>query len=116
VKALPAPRCRPSLRSSFGGCFTRGTFLRRCPSAETLALPALKIHTYENARARPDAPELVLEDRGVDTGALDQAAILTGAGAPLTETLADRVYAMAGRWRPAPHRIVLLVDDLSCPA
>jgi dTMP kinase len=93
-----------------------GTFLRGgCPSAETLALLALKIHTYENARARWDAPGLVLEDRGVDTVALYQAAILTGAGATVTEALAvaDRVYAMAGRWRPAPHRTVLLVDDVT---
>ncbi len=41
------------------------------PAAETLALIALKIREYEQAQRLQDAgPEMVLEDRGIDTVAL----------------------------------------------
>ncbi len=92
-----------------GGTFLRGGH----QAAETLALVALKVHAFEGAPASGGGADLVLEDRGIDTVALYQAAILSGPAAPLAETLAvaDQIYATAARWRPAPDRTVLLTDD-----
>ncbi len=98
-----------------GGTFLRGGH----PAAETLALTALKVHTFENELASNDAADLMLEDRGIDTVALYQAAILTSPAAPLAEPLAvaDRIYATAARWRPLPDRTVLITDNLpACAA
>jgi dTMP kinase len=96
--------------ASGGGTFLRGGY----PAAETLALLALKTHTYENANRSVRGASVVLEDRGVDTVAMYQAAILTGNSASLTGALAvaDQIYATATRWRPPPVRTVLIIDDL----
>jgi dTMP kinase len=93
-----------------GGTFLRGGY----PAAETLALLALKIHAYEDAPDAAHTARVVLEDRGVDTVAVYQAAIMAGRAAPLADvlTIADRVYATASAWRPPPDRTVLLIDDL----
>ncbi|MFG2918123.1 thymidylate kinase [Kitasatospora sp. NPDC048298] len=83
------------------------------PVAETLALLALKFRESERlAAARPDGVEIVLEDRGVDSVAVCQAAILH-AEHPATPALAiaERILATARRWRPMPDATVLLVGD-----
>lgn len=83
------------------------------PVAETLALLALKFHEAERlASALPDGVEVVLEDRGVDSVAVCQAAILH-AEHPATPALAiaERILATARRWRPMPDATVLLVGD-----
>jgi len=84
------------------------------PAAETLALLALKISEYESQQAGHDTrAEIVIEDRGVDSVALYQAAILADPQAPVEQvhTLAQQIYATAARWRPLPDRTLLLVDD-----
>jgi dTMP kinase len=93
-----------------------GTFLRTGhPRTETLALIALKVREYEH-RQRILAPQtrLVLEDRGIDTVAVYQAAILAGSDASLLDALevAQRIYRTALAWRPLPQRTLLLIDDL----
>jgi dTMP kinase len=94
-----------------GGSFLRGG----CPAAETLALLALKVYEHEHITRSAPTPDLVLEDRGVDTVAVYQTVIMTGPAAPLEEMLAvaDQIYAAAARWRPYTDRTVLLVDDLN---
>lgn len=85
-----------------------GSFLRTGhPVAETFALAALKVREYERVTALTPAPGCVLEDRGVDTVAVYQAAILGGGHA-----LADKIAAIAARWRPDPDVTILLTDDL----
>lgn len=89
-----------------------GTFLRTGhPLTETFALLALKVYEYERlARAPQPAARLVLEDRGPDTVAVYQAAILT-ADPAVAAGLVERIGAAATMWRPTPHRTLLLVDD-----
>jgi dTMP kinase len=91
------------------------TFLRTGhPLTETFALLALKVREYEEvmAAAQQTAPVVVLEDRGVDTVAVYQSAILRPEGTlEETHSLARRVYALGARWRPPPDRTILLVDD-----
>lgn len=85
------------------------------PAAETLALIALKIREYERARHLRDAgPEIVLEDRGIDTVAVYQAVIISGTDATLELTLdlARLIYATAAHWCPLPDLTLLLTDDL----
>lgn len=93
-----------------------GTFLRTGhPLTETLALIALKVRDYEHVQCVPDPRvDLVLEDRGIDTVAMYQAAILAGPAASIPQTLdvAHQVDRTAAAWRPPPHRTVLLTDDL----
>jgi dTMP kinase len=85
-----------------------GAFLRTGhPVAETFALAALKVREYERVTALTPTPEFVLEDRGVDTVAVYQAAILGGGHA-----LADRISAIPAMWRPDPDVTILLTDDL----
>jgi dTMP kinase len=84
------------------------------PATETLALLALKVGEYESRQGRHDmGAEVVIEDRGVDSVALYQAAILAGPHASVAQahTLAQQIYATAARWRPLPDRTLLLVDD-----
>lgn len=84
------------------------------PATETLALLALKVREHERMRATPGARAgVIVEDRGVDSVALYQAAILTGQDAPVEDThaVAQRIYATAMHWRPPPDRTLLLVDD-----
>ena len=92
-----------------------GTFLRTGhPLAETFALSALKVREFERIQALPEPPAVVVEDRGVDTVAVYQAAILCGPDADLATVaaVADRVAAISAGWRPAADLVVLLVDDL----
>ena len=92
-----------------------GTFLRTGhPVTETFALLALKVYEHEHLthRAQPP-PALVLEDRGPDTVAVYQAAILTGGQQPgMAAEVVRRITEVAMRWRPLPARTLLLVDDL----
>lgn len=93
-----------------------GTFLRTGhPLAETLVWIALKVREHERLQ-RVSAPQadLVLEDRGIDTVAMYQAAILTGPTASTPEALqvAQRIYRTAAAWRPPPQCTLLLTDDL----
>jgi dTMP kinase len=84
------------------------------PATETLALLAVKVHDYERLRARPGPlPEIIIEDRGIDSVALYQAAILTAPGTPpgTVHAAAERIYATARHWRPLPDRTLLLTDD-----
>lgn len=95
---------------------TGDPFLRTgYPAAETLALIALKVREYERARHLRDAePEVVLEDRGIDTVAVYQAVIIAGISASVEATLevTRLIYATAARWRPLPDLTLLLTDDL----
>jgi dTMP kinase len=85
-----------------------GTFLRTGhPVAETFALMALKVREYERVATLAPAPGCVLEDRGMDTVAVYQAAILGGGHA-----LAGRIAAIPAMWRPDPNLTILLTDDL----
>jgi dTMP kinase len=92
----------------------RGDFFLRtgAPITETFALLALKVYEYERLRAQ--APRILLEDRGVDTVALYQAAILADPEADLDEidTLAQRIYRTATHWRPLPDLTLLVTDQL----
>jgi dTMP kinase len=84
------------------------------PSTETLALLALKVSEYESVIGRPGPrAEIVVEDRGVDSVAVYQAAILAGPDAPVDQVHAmmQQIYATAARWRPLPDCTLLLVDD-----
>jgi dTMP kinase len=84
------------------------------PATETLALLALKVREYESVLASPAMrTEVVIEDRGVDSVALYQAAILAGqhASAEQAHALAQRIYATAAHWRPLPDRTLLIIDD-----
>lgn len=86
------------------------------PTTETVALLALKVSEHESlaARARQHG-KIVIEDRGVDSVALYQAAILGAHGVPQedVDALARRIYATADHWRPQPDLTLLLVDDLN---
>lgn len=85
-----------------------GTFLRTGhPVTETFALAALKVREYERVTALAPPPGYVLEDRGMDTVAVYQAAILGGGHA-----LAERIAAIPAMWRPDPELTILLTDDL----
>jgi dTMP kinase len=59
-------------------------------------------------------PAMVLEDRGIDTVALYQAAIILGEHATEDETwtLAQQVYQTATQWRPVSDLTLLITDDL----
>jgi dTMP kinase len=83
------------------------TFLRTGhPLTETFILAALKVREYEHVISSPTAPRWVLEDRGMDTVAVYQAAILSGG-----PQLADKIAAITSPWRPDPDLTVLLLDD-----
>jgi dTMP kinase len=84
------------------------------PATETLALLALKVSEYESVMGRPALrAEVVVEDRGVDSVAIYQAAILAGPDAPVdrASALVQQIYATAAHWRPLPDCTLLLVDD-----
>lgn len=82
------------------------------PVAETLALLALKIRESERLSALPTVPEAVIEDRGVDTVAVYQAAILC-AQVPEADPadVARHVLSTMSRWRPLPDATILLTGD-----
>ena len=83
------------------------------PAAETLALLALKARAYSEvaASAMPHT-QVVLEDRGPDTVAVYQAAIMHP-HSTMAQTLdaAQRILAFAVRWRPLPDLTLLITDD-----
>jgi dTMP kinase len=83
------------------------------PIAETLALLALK--TREHERYAPlHAPGLglILEDRGVDTVAAYQAAIIEQAEPDVDAlALARQILRQAELFRPPPDYTILLFDD-----
>lgn len=92
-----------------------GSFLRTGhPLTETFALMALKVREYELLTQMATPPRVVLEDRGMDTVALYQAAILLGPDADdeTTWVLAQQIHATAALWRPAPDLTLLLLDDI----
>lgn len=83
------------------------------PIAETLALLALK--TREHERYAPlHAPDLdlILEDRGIDTVAAYQAAIIEQAEPEVDAlALARQILRQAELFRPPPDYTILLLDD-----
>lgn len=93
---------------------TGESFLRTGhPRTETFALIALKVREYELVTQMATPPEIVLEDRGIDTTALYQAAILLGPDADDEDTwaLAQQIHATAAAWRPKPDLVLLILDD-----
>ncbi|WP_435609454.1 thymidylate kinase [Streptomyces sp. C10-9-1] len=83
------------------------------PVVETLALLALKFREVE--RLTPDlldGVDVIVEDRGVDSVAVCQGAILH-AEHPATpaRAVADQVLATARLWRPMPDATILLTGD-----
>lgn len=87
------------------------------PLTETMALLALKVRERELVAALTAPPEIVIEDRGVDTVALYQAVIGTGLDGSAPEDMlraaTEHVYAAAAPWLPLPDLTVLLLDDLA---
>lgn len=84
------------------------------PRTETFALLALKVREHELVDRMATPPRIVLEDRGVDTPAVYQAAILLGPDANDDDTwaAARQIHATAAMWRPAPDLVLLILDDL----
>ncbi|MGW0251135.1 hypothetical protein ACWDYH_31350 [Nocardia goodfellowii] len=84
------------------------------PGTETLALLSLKVREYERLTAMATPPPIVIEDRGVDTVAVYQAAIWAGVDAEhhRLDELAGQITATAALWRPPPDRVLLLTDNL----
>ncbi|MEV0386900.1 thymidylate kinase [Nonomuraea sp. NPDC050643] len=83
------------------------------PVAETLALLALKIREVECLAVHPTTAEVVIEDRGVDTVAVYQAAILCEqAPEAIPAYVVRHVLSTMSWWRPPPHATVLLTGDL----
>jgi dTMP kinase len=83
------------------------------PAAETLALLALKARAYSSvmSSAAPGT-RLVLEDRGPDTVAVYQAAILHPSGTPSQMLhVAQQILAVAMYSRPLPDLTLLLTDE-----
>jgi dTMP kinase len=86
------------------------------PLAETFALLALKVADTEQLAGRDmSGIELVIEDRGPDTVAVYQAAILAESVSAedfehLRE-LADRLARIGAEFRAAPHATILLRGD-----
>ncbi|TNM24564.1 thymidylate kinase [Streptomyces sedi] len=83
------------------------------PVVETLALLALKFREFE--RITPellDGVDVIVEDRGVDSVAVCQGAILH-AEHPATpaRTVAEQILATARRWRSMPDATLLLTGD-----
>lgn len=87
------------------------------PLTETMALLALKVRERERVAALTDPPEIVIEDRGIDTVALYQAVIGSGNDDTTPDDVlhaaAERVYAAAAPWLPMPDLTVLLRDDIA---
>ncbi|MGH3469485.1 MAG: ATP-binding protein, partial [Thermocrispum sp.] len=94
---------------------TGRSFLRTGhPRTETFALTALKVREHELVTQMSAPPGIVVEDRGMDTVALYQAAILLGPVASDDDTwaLAQQIHATAVAWRPKPRMVLLILDDL----
>ncbi|MFC9585821.1 dTMP kinase [Streptomyces yangpuensis] len=85
------------------------------PVVETLALLALKAREVERLHLTPGllaGVDVIVEDRGVDSVAVCQGAILH-AEHPATpaRAVADYILATARRWRPMPDVTLLLTAD-----
>ncbi|WP_329431247.1 thymidylate kinase (plasmid) [Streptosporangium sp. NBC_01495] len=82
------------------------------PVVETLALLALKVREVERLAAYPATCQVVIEDRGIDTVAVCQAAILC-AQVPDADPahVARHVLSSVSRWLPLPDATVLLTGD-----
>ncbi|MEV0299087.1 hypothetical protein [Nocardia sp. NPDC050710] len=124
---LLAPRCRlldevtdatgrqvPALvlaaLAGGGDPFLRNGF----PRTETVALMGLVVRQQEVVDQIPVPPAVVVEDRGIDSVAIYQAAIMLGPDADDEQTwaLAQQLLATVTQWRTRPDLTVLLVDDL----
>lgn len=83
------------------------------PLTETFALLALKTRERERVHQMPEPPQIVLEDRGLDSVAIYQAAILAGPRDEDTAwSLVQQIVTTATPWCPLPDLTVLLIDDL----
>jgi dTMP kinase len=84
------------------------------PVAETLALLALQLGKAERVAQRDlTGVDVILEDRGMDTVAVYQAAILCSQHPETSpETVAQRVLSGVRRWWRVPHATILLTGDL----
>ncbi|MGB3444886.1 MAG: hypothetical protein WBA97_39615 [Actinophytocola sp.] len=84
------------------------------PLTETFALLALKTRERELVQRMSSPPQIVLEDRGLDTVAIYQAAILAGSDSDddAVWSLAEHVFTTAAPWCPLPDLTVLLIEDL----
>jgi dTMP kinase len=83
------------------------------PVVETLALLALQVRKTERLAGRDlTGVDVIIEDRGVDSVAVYQAAVLC-AEHPLTppQELARRILSDAHRWRGLPDATLLLTGD-----
>ena len=82
------------------------------PVVETLALLALKIREAERLADLPTTPEVVIEDRGVDSVAVYQAAILS-TQVPRADPadISRHVLSSVSRWRPLPDATILLTGN-----
>ncbi|WP_190085313.1 ATP-binding protein [Streptomyces longisporoflavus] len=114
---LPRDGLAPALVTALaagGDPFLRGD----APLARTLTLLALKARLWEQFTTTGQHPAVVLEDRGVDTVAVYQAAIIAGTGASdaALHGEMDRIYAAATAMRPLPDLTLLLMDDLAACA
>lgn len=86
------------------------------PTTETLLLLGLAAHRHEDRTATASLPggrvEVVLEDRGLYSIAVYQAAVLTGNAGELEAFLrASQILDTATPWIPLPDRVLLLRDD-----
>jgi dTMP kinase len=83
------------------------------PAAETLALLALKARAYSRVMsAAMPRTRLVLEDRGPDTVAAYQPAILSPEGETAQLLASARQILAAAAWsRPMPDLTLLITDD-----
>ena len=83
------------------------------PVVETLALFALQVGKAERLAGHDlTGVEVIIEDRGVDSVAVYQAAILCSQH-PQTppQSVARHVLSGVRRWRPLPHATILLTGD-----
>jgi len=83
------------------------------PVVETLALLALKFREAERLDSeRLDGVDVIVEDRGVDSVAVYQGAILHAEHRQTpARAVAEQVLATARRWRPMPDATILLTGD-----
>lgn len=83
------------------------------PVVETLALLALKFREFERLTPeRLDGVDVIVEDRGVDSVAVCQGAILHDEHrATPARTVAEQILATARRWRSMPDATLLLTGD-----
>ena len=83
------------------------------PVVETLALLALKFREVERlGPERLDGVDVIVEDRGVDSVAVYQGAILHAEHrATPARAVAEQVLATARRWRRMPDATILLTGD-----